>query len=178
MTLDGSKKLLNDMNEAIISTHANTRENGFSSKTVAYTQVIDTFDQSYDVVLGWAIDKEKLMLVNERMQVIAPGVYEAGGANSLEEDSEVLDKCHGEVLFYVKAWEPPTMDFMDFLESLVEKADKVIVAPIGTELNDYVSKEKDVNVWARKLFTLNSEKVWLKIAGVNVLDGEAENAKS
>jgi len=178
MTLEGSKKLLSEMNEAIISTHARTRENGFSSKTVAYTQVIDTFDQSYDVVLGWAIDQEKLTVINDSMRVIAPSFFEVGGANSLEEDSEVIGKCHGEILFYVKAWEPPTMDFMDFLESLLEKADKVVVAPIGTELNAYVSREKDVNVWARKLFTLNSEKVWLKIAGAQTWNGEAENAES
>jgi len=178
MTLDGSKKLLSEMNEAIISTHGRTRENGFASQTVAYTQVIDTFDPSYDVVLGWAIDKEKLTVINDSMHVIAPNLFEAGGANSLEKDSEVLSQCHGEILFYVKAWEPPTMDFIDFLESLVEKADKVIVAPIGTELNAYVSKEKDVNVWARKLFTLNSKKVWLKISGTQALNGEAENAES
>jgi len=178
MTLEGSKKLLSDMNEVNISTHARTSENDFSSKTIEYTQVIDTFDRSYDIVLGWAIDQEKLMLINEHMQVIAPNFFEAGGANSLEEDSEVISKCHGEILFYVKAWEPPTMDFIDFLESLLEKADKVIVAPIGTELQGYVSKEKDVNVWARKLFTLNSEKVWLKISSAQALNGEAENARS
>ncbi|GEM_PF-505602 len=176
MTLEGSKKLLSDMNEVNISTHASTIENNFSSKTVAYTQVIDRFDQSYDMALGWAIDPDKLKLINERMQVIAPNCYEAGGANSLEEDSEVISKCHGEILFYVKAWEPPTMDFMDFLESLLEKADKVIVAPIGTEQQAYVSKERDVNVWARKLFTLNNEKVWLKISSAQALKGEAENA--
>ena len=54
----------------------------------------------------------------------------------------------------------------------------MIVAPIGTEQQAYVSKEKDVNVWARKLFTLNSEKVWLKIFGTQPLKGEVENAGS
>jgi hypothetical protein len=112
------------------------------------------------------------------MQVIAPNFFEAGGANSLEEDSEVISKCHGEILFYVKAWEPPTMDFMDFLESLLEKADKVIVAPIGTVQQAYESREKNVNVWARKLFTLKSEKVWLKIFSTQPLNKEAENAGS
>ncbi len=178
MTLEGSKKLLSDMNEVNISTHASTSENDFSSTNVEYTQLIDTLDRSYDVILGWAIDEDKLMLINERMQVIAPSIFEAGGANSLEEDSEVISKCHGEILFYVKAWEPPTMDFIDFLENLLEKVDKVVVVPIGTELQAYASKEKDVNVWARKLFTLSSEKVWLKISGTQLLKKETENAKS
>lgn len=178
MTLEGSKKLLNDMNEAIISTHGRTTEHDFTSGTVDYAQVVNRFEHAYDVILGWAIDKKKLMLLNEKMQVVSQNIFEAGGANSLDEDSEVIGKCHGEILFYVKAWEPPTMDFMDFLENLLSKADKVTVAPIGTEENAYVSKEKDVNIWARKLVTLNSEKVWLKISGAETFDAGREHGGS
>jgi len=162
MTLEGTKKLLDDMNEPIISTSAREDENDFASKNVDYTQIVNRFDSSYDTVLGWAIDRDKLIVLNDSMQVIAPEVFEIGGANSLEEDNEILHKCHGEVLLYVKAWEPPTMDFIDFLEMLLSKADKVIVAPIGIQEKAYATKESDLNVWARKLFTLNSKKVWIK----------------
>ena len=142
MSLDGAQKLLNDMNEPIISTRAKEHEKAFDSKDVAYTQIVHAFDGSYDVVLGWAIDKENIELINETMQVISPTLAEVGGANSLEEDKEVIVKCHGEVLLYVKAWEPPTMDFIDFLELLLSKADKVIVAPLGTQKQSICDEKK------------------------------------
>ena len=163
LTLDGSQKLLNDMNEPMITTSAREVENDFSSKNIEYTQTVSTFDASYDVVLGWALDKEKLMPLNDSMQVLSPHLFEVGGGNTLLEDNEIINKCHGEVLLYVKAWEPPTMDFVDFLEILLQKTDKIIVSPVGTPVKAYLAKESDVKVWARKLFTLNSEKIWLKV---------------
>ena len=163
LTLDGSQKLLNDMNEPMITTSAREIESDFSSKNIDYTQIVRTFDASYDAVLGWAIDREKLMPLNDSMNVLTPNLFEVGGGNTLDEDNEIINKCHGEVLFYVKAWEPPTMDFVDFLEMLLQKTDKVIVVPIGTEAKVYSAKESEVNVWARKLFTLKSDKIWLKV---------------
>ncbi len=176
--LEGVPKLLNDMNEPIISTGAREDERIFDSQEMVYPRMVHTFDTSYDVVLGWALDKESCVLINESMHIISPTVEEVGGANSLDEDKEVIVRCHGEVLLYVKAWEPPTMDFIDFLELLLQKADKVLVAPLGTQNKGYLAKEKDLNVWARKLLTLNAEKVWLKVSGVKVPDREALNADS
>ncbi len=163
LTLDGSQKLLNDMNEPIITTSAQEMENDFSSKNIDYPQIASKFDASYDVVLGWAMDREKLVPLNDSMNVLSPNLFEVGGGNTLDEDNEISNKCHGEVLLYVKAWEPPTMDFVDFLEILLQKTDKIIVAPVGTPVKEYFAKESEVNVWARKLLTLNSEKVWLKV---------------
>ena len=163
LTLDGSQKLLNDMNEPIITTSAKEIESDFSSKNIEYTQVVRTFDASYDVVLGWAMDREKLMPLNDSMHVLSPSLFEVGGGNTLLEDNEIINKCQGEVLLYVKAWEPPTMDFVDFLEMLLQKIDKVIVAPVGTPAKAYLAKESEVNVWARKLFMIKSEKIWLKV---------------
>ena len=163
LTLEGAQALLHDMNEPLISTRASTHEKNFNSGEVDYPRTVDRFDRSYDAVLGWAIDRQALTVINETTEVISPALYEAGGANTLEEDRSIIEHCHGEVLLYVKAWEPPTMDFMDFLEMLLQKTDKVLIAPMGTQSRQYQSKEKDLNVWARKLFGLNSPKVWLKV---------------
>ena len=54
------------------------------------------------------------------------------------------------------------MDFIDYLEALTEKVDKVIVCPIGTIEDQYHTESREVNVWARKLSILENEKVWLK----------------
>jgi len=163
LSLEGVEKLLSDMNEPIISTRAKDYEEVLVSQKVDYTQILHDLNTSYDVVLGWAIDRENCALINEQMHVTSPYIAEVGGGNSLEEDKEVIAKCHGDVLLYVKAWEPPTMDFIDFLELLCERSDRVTVAPMGTERQDYFAREKDVNVWARKLSLLNAEKVWLKV---------------
>jgi hypothetical protein len=165
------------MNEPFISTSAKEREKGFISENIVYGQILNTLDASYDLVLGWAIDRDTIMLLNENYHVISPKLFEVGGGNTLPEDQEILNKCHGDLLFYVKAWEPPTMDFIDFLEMLTEKVEKVIVVPVGTEQNSYLPKEKELNVWARKLSTLNSEKVWIK-SSAKALGREVLNAES
>jgi hypothetical protein len=178
LTLDGVEKLLNDMNEPIISTHANENERQFIQRSTAYAQTIFSLDASYDSVQGWAIPKENLLLVSESMKVISPKLFEVGGANTLDEDMEIIYNSHGEVLLYVKSWEPPTMDFIDYLEGLVRSVDKVIVCPIGTVENAYKTESREVNVWARKLSIFKNEKVWLKSSSAKALGGEALNAES
>ena len=96
------------------------------------------------------------------MGIISPEHFGVGGSNLLEEDSEVVAKSRGEVLLFAKAWEPPTMDFADYLEALAPKVDKVIVAPVGTLENSYSTTAKELDVWDRKLSAMNNEKVWLK----------------
>ena len=162
LTLDGAQKLLHDMNEPIISTHANENEQQIIQRSTVYTQMIYTLDASYDFVQGWAIAKENLPVIADSMKVISPKFFEVGGANTLDEDTEIIHHSQGEVLLYVKSWEPPTMDFIDYLEALAKRVDKVIVCPIGTTEDQYHTESKEVNVWARKLSMLENEKVWLK----------------
>jgi hypothetical protein len=178
LTLDGAKRLLKDMNEPIISTHASKNEQKFIQKNSAYDQKITVLDASYDSVQGWAIPKENLSVIADSMKVISPKFFETGGGNTLDEDMEIIHHSQGEVLLYVKSWEPPTMDFIDYLEALVKRVDKVIVCPVGTEKDAYETDTREVNVWARKLSTLNSEKVWLKISSAKALGREALNAES
>ena len=162
LTLDGAKKLLHDMNEPIISTHANENERQFIQRSTAYAQMLNVLDASYDSVQGWAIAQENLSVIADSMNVISPKFVEAGGANSLDEDMEIIYHSQGEVLLYVKAWEPPTMDFIDYLEALAKRVNKVIVCPVGTIEDVYETQAREVNVWARKLSMFGSEKVWLK----------------
>ncbi len=162
MGLEGVNTLLRDMNEPIISTHALHVEK-ISSAVQKNIQHIQKLDTSYDVVQGWAIPLSKLTVVIDSMEVITPNIFEVGGGNTLEEDSEIVHKSFGEVLLYVKAWEPPTMDFLDYLEILLESVDKVIVCPIGTEEESYKAKAKWVDIWVQKLSLLHNKKLWVKI---------------
>jgi hypothetical protein len=178
LNLEGAGALLREMNEPIITTSAPKGERSFVSGSRHYMQEIEDLDSSYDRILGWAMSEKELVVLNDAMQVIAPMAFDVGGTNSLEEDSEIISKCQGEVLFYVKSWEPPTMDFVDFLEELTRVADKVILAPVGTVEDRYLPKTKELEMWGRKLQQISSDKVWLKRSSVKTLSREALNAES
>lgn len=162
LTLKGVRQLLRDMNEPMISTHACSSEERFVSSSDDTIQTTDKLDASYDTVQGWAIPKRELSVLNDGMQIITPNLFEVGGGNTLEEDREIINKSYGEVLLYVKAWEPPTMDFMDYLEWLLAKVDKVVVAPVGTQKEGYKASAKAVEIWKNKLSLLKEDRVWLK----------------
>ncbi|WP_373032515.1 DUF2868 domain-containing protein [Sulfurovum sp.] len=162
LTLNGTTKLLREINEPIISTHAKKRENAFISDDENYSQIVNTLDASYDGIQGWAIPQSELFVLGDSMNIIAPKHFEVGGTNSFEEDSEVIYKSHGEVVLFVKGWEPPTMDFVDYLTELITKVDKVVVVPIGTAENHYEATAKEIDVWENKLSLLGDMKVWLK----------------
>jgi hypothetical protein len=163
LSLEGVSGLLRDMNEPIISTHALGMGVIKEEQALNSLQHVIHLDTSYDVVQGWAMSKEELLVLNDSMQVITPLLFDVGGTNTLDEDTEIIHKSHGEVLLYVKIWEPPTMDFMDYLEELVMDVDKVIVMPVGTQENGYAIENKFMAIWERKLATYNNNKVWLKV---------------
>jgi len=162
LTLDGVERLLSEMNEPIISTHAILEEEPFVQREATHKQVLNSLDNSYDIVLGWAIAKEQLAVMSDSMQIISSDFFEVGGTNTLQEDSKIIEESYGRVLLYVKAWEPPIMDFVDFVEELIKRVDEVVVYPIGTSQEQYRAKSKDVDVWARRVSSLNHNRVWLK----------------
>ena len=163
LNLDGAEALLRAMREPLITTSSPRAEQPFESKGNHYTREVKQFDSSYDITMGWAMSHNDLVVLNDAKHIISLMLEDVGGPNTLDEDKDILLKAKGEVLLYVKAWEPPTMDFMDFLEALGNVADRIIVAPVGTADNGYLPKEKELAVWGRKLQGLDEEKIWLKI---------------
>jgi len=86
-----------------------------------------------------------------------------GGTNSLDEDRMIVSKSKGRVLFYVKAWEPPTAEFLDFLHTLATVTEKVTLFPVGMPHEHYLASESDLEIWGKKLEGMGERKVWLKI---------------
>ena len=162
LSLAGAQRLLREMNEPIITTRAQKDEAVFVPNEENYSQILGKLDASYDIVQGWAISKENLVVLSDALQIIAPQFFEVGGANSLDEDNEILSKSHGEVSLFVKAWEPPTMDFVDYISALSDRVDKVVVVPVGTAKDDYAIEASYVDVWDRKLTQIKKANVWLK----------------
>jgi hypothetical protein len=163
LTLDGVKQLLRDMNEPLITTQARENETLSSHRSSLGERTLHRLDRSYDIIQGWAFSRESLVTACDTYGVVSSGCYEVGGKNTLEEDREVLLLSHGEVLLFVKAWEPPTMDFVDYLEMLHEKAKRVVVVPIGTAERDFIPSAKELDVWVRKITGLFGESIWIKV---------------
>jgi hypothetical protein len=164
LSLAGVTRLLREMNEPIISTSATMEEAEFVTFADVAVPTVHKLDSKYDSVQGWAIPKENLVVINDTMQIETTKLHEVGGGNTIAEDTTIVQKSSGEVLLYVKAWEPPTMDFMDYIKELLPKVDKLILYPIGTQADGYKSKAKLVDIWARKISPLKEVKIWLKRA--------------
>ena len=163
LTLDGARLLLKDMNEPLITTHATHNEPDFSQGSTLYSRSLKKLETAYDRVQGWSIPKALLMTVCDTMKVSSPQCDEVGGNNTLDEDREIIDRSEGNVILFVKAWEPPTMDFVDHLVMLADKVDSVVVVPIGTLQSAFKPAPKEVDVWVRKIAELNKENVWVKV---------------
>ena len=163
LSLDGASKVLDEMNQPLISTHAVNHEALFVDNDTDYKNILHTVESTYDHLQGWAMEKDKLITVADSMRIISSNIHGVGGRNTLDEDAIIVKKSHGTLLLFVKAWEPPTMDFMDYLEAVEKSVNKIVVYPIGTPEGQYLPKSESVDVWARKLAKMNSDKVWLKI---------------
>ena len=162
LTLDGAVLLLKEMNEPLVTTRAVEKETDFTSADTAYDRIVQRLESRYDMVQGWAIDPGQLSVISDALGLSAPIMLEAGGNNTLDEDEAVIKKSEGGIVLFVKAWEPPTMDFVDYLSMLSQKAKRVTVVPIGTVEEGLMPDSKAVDVWLRKIAALKKENVWVK----------------
>jgi hypothetical protein len=164
LTLDGTKLLLKEMNEPLVTMQATEQEADFSQREAVYERIIhNKLDASYDAVQGWAIPKEMLMTLCDALSLISPRCHEVGGNNTLDKDKQIVAQSEGKVVLFVKAWEPPTMDFIDHLKMLAAKADKVIVVPVGTAKSGFAPSAKEIDVWVRKISGQQLGNVWVKV---------------
>jgi len=160
--LEGTRELLLDMQEAIVSSHSQKSEKKFIPSDVESMEVIENLENIYDMVQGWSLLTPQLTEINKFMQIESSLVYGVGGGNTLSQDTAIIKKSSGKVLLYVKSWEPPTMDFMDYVEELLPFVEVLIIYPIGTQEDDYISTERMIDIWDKKIAQLNDKKVWIK----------------
>jgi hypothetical protein len=160
-SLEGIPRLLNEFQTPHISTQAENEEEHLELPTESSIALDEGLKTEYHTILAWNFSENNLLLLQDYFQVNASKSYVVGGRNSFSEDQEIVTKLEGNLLIYVKAWEPPTMDFMDFLEDTMasKKVKKVEVCPVGTASTHYKSKQADVAVWLKKLNALSSEKL-------------------
>ena len=163
LSLEGVKELLRQIREPLISTHAHDPENARETPASYSVDLVRTPAAHYPFAAGWAMDEKSIALHNDREGISADTLIEAGGMRTLEEDQENISSITGDVLLYVKAWEPPTMDFIDFLQALHQNSSgTVLVYPLGTPRNDYRADDEAFDTWARKIGALKLNNVRMK----------------
>lgn len=95
-----------------------------------------------------------------------PGVprFTAGGGASVAEDDALVrqfgandDPGRGDVLVLVKGWEPPLMEFIDFVQALRRAIDsaaaEIVVLPVGLDHDERLgpATPAQLSVWRNKL---------------------------
>lgn len=161
LLLSGVKQILSEFSTPYVSTQAQNEEHHLNVSEQEMEASNRDFAMEYDALLGWNYTQPNLLLVEDFFRVKVSDIYVVGGRNSFKEDQEVMTKLKGRVLLYVKAWEPPTMDFMDFLEELLHKDElySIDICPLGTASANYASEGRDLHVWLKKLEQVASNKL-------------------
>ena len=124
---------------------------------------VEYIESQYHNIIGWNFSFDEMILVNDSKHIIAKNISSVGGRHTFLEDEKVALEAKESVLLYVKSWEPPTMDFVDFLEELIENRaiDDIQIFPLGIVDNDYKGTSKEFSIWNRKIEGLKSKKVWI-----------------
>jgi hypothetical protein len=161
LSFSSVKQLLSEFNTPYVSTQAQNLEQHLAISEDEISTVNSAFAMEYHSLLGWNHTKSDLLLIEDYFGVKAKEIFVVGGRNSLKEDQDIVAKLEERVLLYVKAWEPPTMDFMDFLEELLKKDEisSIDVCPLGTVSNSYERESRDLHVWLKKLEKIESQKL-------------------
>ncbi len=165
LKLIGTNRLLREINQPIINTNSTQQEALFVPTHDGYEQTIEKFKEyDYDMIQGLGMRYDELLVISDSIGLSSPKHAIVGGSNSLDEDDKVIDDSSGDILLFVKAWEPPMMDFVDYLAdlSINDNVKKVIIMPIGTLEDDYKTTDTYIDIWANKLSLSEDGKVWLK----------------
>ena len=159
--LDGVKKLLKEFSTPFVSTQSVKEEQYLEVKEEATLVATESLTNDYASLLAWNYAEKTLLLLQDSYQVTASRTYVVGGRNSFAEDKAIVEALEGKVLIYVKAWEPPTMDFMDFLADVLanKNVEELEVCPLGTVTQNYASNASDLQIWLKKLEEISSEKL-------------------
>ena len=163
LSIKGTRDLLREMEEPLIESESPDMEQNFERDENPDRVATAALKTDYSAVIGWALDEAAILFQNEREGIKPTNIYEAGGLHSLGEDQEIVDAASGDILLYVKSWEPPTMDFVDFLTELsADESRSIILYPLGTPEADYQATKEAFEIWTHKISGLKNHKIRMK----------------
>ena len=116
------------------------------------------------VSISW---NEALSGADWAAQQLPGGRYlEAGGARGLDEDERIVANLDltgaTSILLFTKAWEPPLLDFQDFLGKLRARLGKqvsIVVVPLG--INGTAADADDLVAWDHGVSRLGDPRVYV-----------------
>jgi len=159
----GVRGLLKDFKTPYVSTKAPRVEEHLEIEEEENEQIKESVRRAYNNIIGWNFSKDEILLLNDNKEIQAINIDTVGGSHTFSDDQKVVEGASRTILLYVKSWEPPTMDFIDLLEMLIENKniDEVQLYPVGTVGRYYESDKREIEVWKRKIHGLKSDKVWV-----------------
>jgi len=163
VAINGVDRVLKEFNTPFVSTKAPKKEKHLEIVKESQESINSGIDIKNGHIIGWNYTADELRLICDNKSIKSSSINSIGGKNSFAQDEAVVSEAIGEITLFVKAWEPPTMDFIDLLELLIEnlKVKEIKLYPLGTLEQYYQSKSSDITIWRRKIKGLKLGKVWV-----------------
>ncbi len=180
----GLGPLLRRLHRARVETEATEPESGGASLVRTPEDKVAAVPESAGAVVNWAAAP-----VDDRRAAASFGnatVHHAGGALSPEDDRLLgprLAKSHdlaAGIAIIVKAWEPPLMEFVDFLKGLRSACGDrlpIMVVPIGIDAGAEADsgkaglpapEQRHLDVWRSKMATVGDP--WIRVTAPQAED--------
>ncbi len=170
LALPAARHVLEHMNAQLVETHGapSPELSEGEGKVLARSRAVD--ETSADVIdwNGVFTDSEHAReRLAQDLRIHALRYFSAGAGRSLDEDAETIARAaagEAEVIVLVKAWEPPMLEFLDFLNDLrgaLPAARSIGVLPVGATAADRlgVPSAGDLETWRSSVGALNDDRV-------------------
>ena len=151
--LVGAPELLARMNSPLVSTSADQPEHAFN--IAAGSDAGKTEVSQYALrcpLVDWSgacSDENSIIKRLARLGIEVLALHEAGGRRSTQQDGELVASLCGHepegVCVLVKAWEPPMLEFLDFLRGLRQQCGgkrPIVVLTLG-EADDVSASDRE-----------------------------------
>jgi hypothetical protein len=162
LALDGVTQLLHEFETTYVSTESPKEERHLTiTKEPSPKKHTSITLKNHQYIFAWNFSLDEVLLIGDNKKIEADSILTVGGNSSFLEDEQKAQTAKQSILLFVKAWEPPTMDFIDFLELLIDNPSvkKIQIYPLGTIGQYYKSTPKEVSIWRRKIQGIQSQKV-------------------
>ncbi len=164
MTSPGFSGVLRRLHRLRIETVAPVPEgpDGDEGKPAPFEPVARKVGAAVRALINWSA----VPVSSHLLDATFPGVprFTAGGGASVAEDEALVrqlgandDPGRGDVLVLVKGWEPPLMEFIDFVQALRRSIDsaaaEIVVLPVGLDHDERLgpATPEQLRVWRSKL---------------------------
>ncbi len=160
--------LLDRMAAPAIETAADSPERPFLPSPVGDTARHGTLvGTARAVIWSASIDRNAVEEYARRVLGLTVGrIVDAGGGRTLSEDTAALDELGddgGSVIVFTRAWEPPLLEFADFIRSLrarVGAAASIVVAPVAESASGVDAVQRET--WSRAIARLADPRLYLE----------------